>query len=203
MSPKATAAVIAGLTALYGAMLFLGDGAGDRLVLAWFRTAEPSISATAARWWTQLGGFAVLLPVSLILALAGWRRCRDWRAPACYLLMTLSGRLLVELQKGLFLRLRPNWDGSTPADYSYAFPSGHSANAMMVWIGAALFLAPRSRPAIAAAAALALSIGLTRPVLGVHWPSDVVGGWAFGLFWVLLWLRLSGTGRKDCSPASV
>ena len=45
-----------------------------------------------------------------------------------------------------------------------------------------------------AAALLALAIGATRPVLGVHWPTDVVGGWAFGLLWVLLW---SSVRRRD------
>jgi undecaprenyl-diphosphatase len=34
-------------------------------------------------------------------------------------------------------------------------------------------------------------VGLSRIVLGVHWPSDVVGGWVFGLLWVLVTLRLA------------
>ena len=34
-------------------------------------------------------------------------------------------------------------------------------------------------------------IGISRVMLGVHWPSDVIGGWAFGMLWVLLTLRLS------------
>ena len=48
------------------------------------------------------------------------------------------------------------------------------------------------RPAAAAAVLLSLLIGTSRVMLGVHWPSDVVGGWAFGLLWVLLTLRLAG-----------
>jgi undecaprenyl-diphosphatase len=36
---------------------------------------------------------------------------------------------------------------------------------------------------------LSLLIGLSRVMLGVHWPSDVVGGWSFGLLWVLLTLK--------------
>jgi undecaprenyl-diphosphatase len=36
---------------------------------------------------------------------------------------------------------------------------------------------------------LSLMIGTSRVMLGVHWPSDVIGGWSFGMLWVLLTLR--------------
>jgi undecaprenyl-diphosphatase len=45
------------------------------------------------------------------------------------------------------------------------------------------------RPALVAAVLLSLLIGISRVMLGVHWPSDVIGGWAFGVFWVLLAYR--------------
>jgi undecaprenyl-diphosphatase len=45
------------------------------------------------------------------------------------------------------------------------------------------------RRAAAAAVLLSLCVGVSRVMLGVHWPSDVVGGWAFGMLWVLLTLR--------------
>ena len=47
------------------------------------------------------------------------------------------------------------------------------------------------RPAIVAAALLSFLSGLSRPMLGVHYPSDVIAGWCFGLFWVLLLVRLT------------
>jgi undecaprenyl-diphosphatase len=39
---------------------------------------------------------------------------------------------------------------------------------------------------VALAILLALLIGTSRVMLGVHWPSDVIGGWAFGLLWVMV-----------------
>jgi undecaprenyl-diphosphatase len=48
------------------------------------------------------------------------------------------------------------------------------------------------RPLIVGAALLSVAVGISRPMLGVHWPSDVVAGWAFGLFWILLLFRLAG-----------
>jgi undecaprenyl-diphosphatase len=47
------------------------------------------------------------------------------------------------------------------------------------------------RLAAAGAILLSLLIGTSRVMLGVHWPSDVIGGWAFGLLWVLLTLRVA------------
>jgi len=47
------------------------------------------------------------------------------------------------------------------------------------------------REAAIGAVLLSLLIGTSRVMLGVHWPSDVAGGWAFGLLWVLLTLRLA------------
>jgi len=46
--------------------------------------------------------------------------------------------------------------------------------------------------AAAGAVLLSMLVGTSRVMLGVHWPSDVIGGWAFGMLWVLLTLRLAG-----------
>ena len=44
---------------------------------------------------------------------------------------------------------------------------------------------------------LSLLIGISRVMLGVHWPSDVIGGWSFGLLWVLLTLRIARRWVED------
>ena len=62
---------------------------------------------------------------------------------------------------------------------------------MIFYLTLALALTPagyRRRIAAVVAIMLSLLIGTSRVMLGVHWPSDVIGGWSFGLLWVLVTL---------------
>ena len=67
------------------------------------------------------------------------------------------------------------------------------ANSMIVYLTIAIVLTPGragARPR-SRRRSFRVLIGLSRVMLGVHWPSDVVGGWSFGLLWVLLALPLA------------
>lgn len=185
---------IAGLMLAWGVMLLLGGMELDRGLLLLGHAGDRPALSLAARWLTELGGAAVLLPATAIGAgLLAWRR--DWRGATLLVAITLSGRLLVELQKAGIGRLRPETSEHLVAVSNLSFPSGHAANSAIVWLSLALLL-PRTAKgraaAIWAAVWLALAIGVSRVMLGVHWPSDVIGGWSFGLAWTLLLLRLSG-----------
>ncbi|HEX6375966.1 MAG TPA: phosphatase PAP2 family protein [Allosphingosinicella sp.] len=185
------------------AILFLLLAAASALLLGGPRTsldpgllaafAEPGL-VPAARLLTRLGdGWTVL---AAAVAAAGWLLLRGHRRRAILLLAILaSQRLLVEAMKEGFDRARPDPAGHQTAVHSMAFPSGHSANAMAVWLAIALLAtSPRlRRPAVALALAIAFVTGLSRLVLGVHWPSDVVGGWALGAAWTLLLVHRFGT----------
>jgi undecaprenyl-diphosphatase len=186
-----SAVLVALLAALWLAMLLLG-GAGSEADRALLRLFHLPAFVAVALAVTRLGNVYVLLPLSLIAAAA--IRLRAGGRPAyLYLLLILAGRLLVELQKDLIGRARPDPAGRLDAVTSFSFPSAHAANSMIAWLGLALIAAPpRLRPAaVAAALAVALLVGLTRLILAVHWPSDVIGGWAFGAAWTLLLLRLA------------
>jgi undecaprenyl-diphosphatase len=148
----------------------------------------------AARALTHLGDGLTVLAASV--AAAGGLLYGGHRRRAILLLAILaSERLLVEAMKAGFDRARPDVAGRQVAVHNLAFPSGHSANAMAMWLAIALLAASPTlrRPAVALALAIAFVTGLCRLVLQVHWPSDVVGGWAFGAAWTLLLVRRFGT----------
>lgn len=151
--------------------------------------ANPALF-TAARWLTELGGAPVLWTITALAALLIWRR--DGLRPVLLLIaITASGRLGVELLKSWTARSRPDLIEHVVTTHSLSLPSGHATNSMLVYLGVAL-LAGRGRPAaIAGAVALSLLIGLTRPILGVHWPSDVLAGWLLGAGWALLCVGLA------------
>jgi undecaprenyl-diphosphatase len=105
------------------------------------------------------------------------------------------GRGSSELQKYWVARVRPDAEPHLVTVKTSSFPSGHATSSMIFFLTLALVLAAGTRwrcPAVTGAILLSLAIGTSRVMLGVHWPSDVIGGWAFGMVWVLLTLRLAG-----------
>ena len=192
-----------GLVVAWTVMLLFGGLEFDRGLLIFAYAGDHPWAAAAARWVTELGGMPVLFAVTGLGA--AWLLVRrEWRAAALLLSVTLTGRLLVSLMKDWTARVRPDAHGHLVPVESLAFPSGHAANATLVWLCLALLLPTNERGralAIWGAVWLALAVGLSRVMLGVHWPSDVIGGWAFGLFWTLLLLHLSGLRVNEGTPA--
>ena len=184
------------LVAVGAAALLLGGPQTriDPVVLAAFAQAE---LVPAARLLTHLGdGWTVL--AAALLAAGGLLLGGHRRRVILLLVVAVSQKLLVEAMKAGLDRARPDVAGHEVAVHNMAFPSGHSANAMAVWLAIALLATgPKlRRPAVGLALAIAFVTGLCRLVLGVHWPSDVIGGWAFGAAWTLLLVRLFGTASS-------
>ncbi|GAA4020310.1 hypothetical protein GCM10022280_20810 [Sphingomonas swuensis] len=182
------------LAALLLILLGWGGGAGQPLDVAvirhfvdW-RTAHPQAEGVIILL-TYVGSAETLLAATALGAAWLWWRSKRRRMTGL-LVTVLGGRLAIELLKLIVHRPRPNLDAHPVPVFSQSFPSGHAGNTMLTFLALALYLAPpRWRaPAVGAAVAGSLAIGATRPVLGVHWPSDVLGGWIFGAAFVsLLW----------------
>ena len=198
------AIAVAVLAALWLAMLVLGRGPLDRGIYeALYAGGRPAL-VTTARVFTAFGEPTVLIGAGFILAIWLWWRNRA-RLALVLMLVILLGRGLSEVQKYEIARARPTLEPHLVVVQTSSFPSGHAASSMIFYLSLALALASGSRwrwLAAACAVIASLLIGLSRVMLGVHWPSDVVGGWAFGALWVLLTLRRAERLFKVSSDAS-
>jgi len=174
------------------AMLLLGTGDVDQAILSLLYAGDRPDLADAARRITFFGGWYAVTPLTAVVGLIVALRGRPWLALVLFV-GTYVGRLLVTFQKYEVGRVRPDQHPHLVNAYDLSFPSGHSANAMMVYVTLAVTLVEdprRQRFWLLGAFGLALLVGLSRVMLGVHWPSDVVAGWSFGLLWALflVWL---------------
>jgi undecaprenyl-diphosphatase len=136
---------------------------------------------------TTLFRALVYLPVVVLLL-----RARAWWTAGWVLTAVLLIGPLTSALKELFGRIRPDFAQGGARLTSLSYPSGHSSGiATLVTVAVVLAWPLLARPALrrlvlAAGVALVLLVGLTRMWLGVHFFSDVVGGWALGLSWSLL-----------------
>jgi undecaprenyl-diphosphatase len=152
---------------------------------------------------TALGGaFLAVVGTAFVLAALLSRRVRLALIVAGTL---IAASLFTHFVKGYVARPRPPWEHLAPAT-GYSFPSGHTLNstasygllAVVAW-RSQLPLAAR-RAAVVIGVALPLLIGLSRIALGVHYPSDVLGGWLAGVAFVALaatLIRLTGAMERD------
>jgi undecaprenyl-diphosphatase len=172
-------------------MLLWGAGPLDRTIYETLYAGHRPALLAVARGFTALGEPTVLIAASVICALWLWYAGRG-RLGLTLLLIALIGRGLSEAQKYWIARVRPDLEPHLVVVKTSSFPSGHATSSMIFYLALALALTAHTRwnrLAAAGAVLLSLLIGISRVMLGVHWPSDVIGGWAFGMLWVLLTLR--------------
>jgi len=134
---------------------------------------------------TFVGLPAVVVAVAAIAAVMTWRSNQPKMAWA--FAFAVAGLGLNTLIKASVQRLRPDTSFALAMKIkSYSFPSGHAFGSLVVY-GLAAYLSAKYLPSpwnmIVAAllAGLIIVIGLSRVYLGAHYPTDVLGGWIFGL----------------------
>lgn len=143
----------------------------------------------AVRDITALGSFAVLTIV-VLLAIAFLLLTRQRAAALLMLVSVLGGALLSEWLKEMFARPRPEYS-TIAAEMSASFPSGHAMLSAITFltIGALLSRFTQSSRLrgfyVGTAILLTAFVGVTRVMLGVHYPSDVLAGWALGAAWAI------------------
>jgi undecaprenyl-diphosphatase len=161
----------------------------DHVILDFFQTIEDGridivmkgITETGSFWWITIG--------SIITILILWWKRRDLTGILFFLLAIGGGGIFIFILKYVFQRPRP----STASEYDgtgFSFPSGHTLGSF-IFYGFIVYLIAREKKffkirmiAILCLAALALSVGLSRVYLNVHYPSDILAGYAVGLIWL-------------------
>jgi membrane-associated phospholipid phosphatase len=144
---------------------------------------EQSAPRTIAFWqaisWSGGGVQRYYIVATLGLLLGIWR---NWRFGTGFVVASLISVMGSASLKIYFDRVRPHLVPHLDSATDMAFPSGHATSAAVVYILFAL-LAPREyrRYWMGIGVVLALLTGLSRIALGVHWASDILGGWALGL----------------------
>ena len=169
-----------------------GDGiaALDHPVASFVAAHRTGALTAVMRAASTVGGPVVLGAVTVA---AGVVLGIIWRSrwPVLVAGVTVAGNGVLTLAlKQAVARPRPPLSGALAAADGYAFPSGHAATAAAAFgVLALLCSAPlrgwAARVAVwAGAAVLAALVGISRIYLGVHWATDVLGGWAFGALWL-------------------
>jgi undecaprenyl-diphosphatase len=221
--------VLVGLVGVFGSLwLFIalasevaeGETHGfDRRILLALRNPADLADPIGPPWveemmrdFSGLGSTAVLTiltaAVVAYLLLAGKRR-----AGLVVFLSVGSGQLLSTVLKLFFERARPDLVPHATVVYTSSFPSGHSTMSAVVYLTLGALLArveARRRVRVylvVLGAVLTFLVGVSRIYLGVHWPTDVIGGWTIGAAWALLWwlvtfwLQRRGEVERESGPS--
>jgi membrane-associated phospholipid phosphatase len=184
----------------------------DHAIEAWADEHATSFSDAVLGAITHLGDTTTIIGVAIAISAYGFWR---WRKPSIPLFVTtvvLGQALISNTIKVAIDRARPEL--RPRATFTGAsFPSGHTTAAAATYLAVALVLgigsSPRVRAALGGAAvSIAVAVGCTRVLLGVHWFSDVLAGLVIGWSWFGICavafggrlLRFGAPGRVAATP---
>ncbi|NUT21797.1 MAG: phosphatase PAP2 family protein [Hamadaea sp.] len=162
----------------------------DRPTVDWLAAHRAPALTTVQIAITTLGDAKVLVPLVALAAIVVAWQLRSWE-PVVLALVGLGGiHLLTSLIKVLVARPRPNPPNQAVPVTGFSFPSGHTTGSLvgfclLAWLISMLTRNVAVRWAVwSAAVVFAVLVGLSRVYLGVHYPSDVIGGWLLALAWL-------------------
>lgn len=140
---------------------------------------------------TALGGGPFLTMLTLIAA--GFLvAARKWGMALFVVIAIAGGGLAGNLLKWIFVRARPDLVPHLVSVDSASFPSAHAMNSAVTFLTLGVLLSRTQKDGrlkaylLGIAVFLTLIVGFSRVYLGVHWPTDVIAGWAVGAAWAIL-----------------
>lgn len=166
----------------------------DAPILSWMHAQRTPVYTQFMLFSSQLGSQGILvLAILSVIALSYKHHRRD---AVIFLSILLVGVGLNLALKSAFVRPRPSLDPLV-LERSYSFPSGHAMNSTIFYASLSYFVfrrikRQRLRQSLLMGCIVIIGlIGLSRVYLGVHYPSDVLAGYAIGLLWFLMVLLFS------------
>lgn len=165
-----------------------GLSTSDAAHLRWFVDHRSTALVHAAKLLTEAGAAPLLAMMAIAAAaLLWWRGARVIIAVAPVIALGVAGAV-AGIAKQVVGRGRPPAGLRLVSETEPSFPSGHTTDSTAFYVALALIVAifvlrrPLARVvAVAAGLVVSFSVGLSRLVLGVHWPTDVLAGWALGM----------------------
>ncbi|KGP92206.1 hypothetical protein N780_01190 [Pontibacillus chungwhensis BH030062] len=164
----------------------------DQMVTDWVQDIQAPWLGTMFGWITELGSVMLLTVASVLFALFIYFFTKKSRWVIVYFAINMLGiSLLTKVLKLLFERQRPEvlqqYDGT-----GFSFPSGHSTGSM-VFYGFMIYMVSTTRwkksiryVLNTILGLLIFLIGFSRVYLGVHFPTDILAGFAFGISWLFV-----------------
>jgi undecaprenyl-diphosphatase len=166
----------------------------DSSVIAAIQGLESPSLTSIMKFFTTIGSTPVVIVLSLFLLFFLYKVLQHRLELILFLAAIIGSVILNSLLKNLFHRMRPNLHRLIDIT-GYSFPSGHAMTAFTVY-GIMSFLlwrhisSKRGRSLlILFSVFMILMIGISRVYLGVHYPSDIIGGYFASSFWLstLIW----------------
>ncbi|MET0295494.1 MAG: phosphatase PAP2 family protein [Phenylobacterium sp.] len=186
----------------------------DRYLILLLRSPGHPADPVGPRWFeevmrdvTALGGFTflTLFVVIAVAALAFYRKRRQAIVLGVSIVLATVANDAIKL---IYDRPRPDLVPHASYVYTHSFPSGHSMLSAATFLTTAAILSSfqsrrRAKAFIfAIAVLLTVGVGISRVYLGVHWPSDVLGGWTLGALWALV-ARIVLSVWKESGPSEM
>lgn len=165
----------------------------DQTLMDWVFIIRRDWLTWTFRGITFLGSVTFIVTAALAITLAGIRKKYSGKDLLIFNLANISGVLIMQVLKMIFGRERPPRPWLGTAD-GFSFPSGHSLMTALFY-GFLLFMVVRSgklwpgrKWLIGVLGSLPILVGFSRVYLGVHYPSDVLAGWAAGTALIGVWI---------------